>query len=1046
MPTGGTSRTEGSPAAAAACVDAPIRLRGVRQNNLKAIDVDFPYDAMTVVTGVSGSGKSSLVFDTLYAEGQRRYVESFSAYARQFLERMPRPSADSIDDLPPAVAVEQANPVRTSRSTVGTMTELTDHLKLLFAKAATLFCVQCGNAVAVERAEHIADAFAALPEGTKTLLTFPWPAAAGLPFEEQVAGLRAAGYVRALDPATGEVFGIGDRRPPEVPVTAPSAADGASAKTAVKGRRKAPKAAKTAKIARGRSATATAKVQGGTASEAATDATSSLLKGESGWEVVADRFVAGRTERSRVLGSAEQALRHGRGRAALRPEGGALQRFSSELHCAQCDRSYKPSTANLFSFNSPIGACPACRGFGRTVEANVAAIVPDPTKTLASGAIKPWTTPRTRSERRELEQFCKRRGIELWTPWQHLSEKHRREILEGTKDFFGIAGWMKWLEGKSYKMHVRVLLARYRRYVECTTCDGTRRRPESLAWKLAGKHIHQWELLPIEDVLATLRGLALSPQAAEISRIVREAIDARLAYLVDVGLGYLTLDRATKTLSGGEFQRVNLATALGAALVNTLYVLDEPSIGLHPRDTGRLLGILRKLRDRGNTLVVVEHDPETIAAADHIVDLGPGAGAKGGEVLYQGPLAQLTDSKTSLTARFFRGEERVGDWPHKITPASRSIEPENARGGVSSLRPVAWQTGAVAGTRVRRDAQGWLVVKDCRGHNLKDATLRIPAGTLTAVCGVSGSGKSSLVLGTLLPLMQRGFGRTAEEPLPHGEVTGVERFGDVVLVDQSPIGRTPRSNPVTYTGAMTHMRNLLGKCDSAIRLGLRPKSFSFNSRGGRCSACDGAGAELLEMQFLADVFVPCAECEGKRFKPEVLEVKFRGRNVHEILQLTAEQATAFFGGDRTGESKIRDALTPLVQVGLGYLQLGQSATTLSGGEAQRLKLASHLPRGVEGRRRTGRPSLFLFDEPTTGLHLADVRTLLGCLHRLVDMGNTVVVIEHHMSVVASADHVIEVGPEGGDAGGRITARGTPEEIAAGKTITAPFLARELSER
>ena len=921
--------------------DAPIRLRGVRQNNLKGIDVDFPYDAFTVVTGVSGSGKSSLVFDTLYAEGQRRYVESFSAYARQFLERMPRPVADAIDDLPPAVAVEQANPVRTSRSTVGTMTELTDHLKLLFAKAATLHCEVCDRPVASERPENLADAFAALPAGTKVLLTFPWPPAGGLPLAEQVAGLRAAGFVRAVR-EDGSV----------VP----------------------------------------------------------LDKGGDGAEVVADRFVAGKAARTRVLGSAEHALRNGRGRAALRPEGGAPVRFSSGLHCAACDRTYRPATANLFSFNSPLGACPTCRGFGRTIEPDLAAIVPDPRKSLSQGAIKPWTTPRTRPERRELEQFCKRRRINLLRPWERLPPAHQQEIIAGTKDFFGIAGWMKWLEGKSYKMHVRVLLSRYRAYVKCTECGGTRRRPETLRWRLGGRNVYEWELLPIGTALESLRALDLAPQAEELSRIIREAIDARMSYLTEVGLGYLTLDRATKTLSGGEFQRVNLATALGAALVNTLYVLDEPSIGLHPRDTDRLLGILRKLRDRGNTLVVVEHDPETILAADHVVDLGPGAGANGGEVLFQGPLADLRASPLSITARFLRGEE--------------SVRPRGD--GV-----------------VRRQSKQWLTLSGCRGHNLQGVTLRVPHGTLTAVCGVSGSGKSSLLLGTLLPALLRRLGRATEEPLPFSKLDGAEPFADVVLVDQSPIGRTPRSNPVTYTRAMTHLRNLLGRTESAKRMGLGPKSFSFNSRGGRCSACDGAGAEMLEMQFLADVFVPCSECEGKRFKPDVLEVKFRGKNVHEILQLTVTQAIQFLGGSNPLEGRVRDALLPLEQVGLGYLQLGQSATTLSGGEAQRLKLASHLPRGPAGRARHGRPVLFVFDEPTTGLHLADVRTLLTCLHRLVDTGGTVVVIEHHLSVIASADHVIELGPEGGDAGGLITAEGTPEEIAAGTSVTAPFLAREL---
>jgi excinuclease ABC subunit A len=926
----------------------PVRLRRVRQNNLKGIDVDLPYDRLTVVTGVSGSGKSSLVFDTLYAEGRRRYVETFSAYARQFLERMPRPAADRIDDLPPAVAVEQANPVRTSRSTVGTMTELTDHLKLLFAKAATLHCGTCGGPVRVEDAGHVADAVRNLPDGTRVTLTFPLPPSGGLPFAEQAKGLRAAGLARVLD-GTGQVRDVAEIDEPAGPL-----------------------------------------------------------------DVVADRFVAGKVERTRVLGSAEQALRLGRDRAALVLGDGRVLKFSRALHCATCDVAYRPPQANLFSFNSPLGACPTCRGFGRTIEMDVDAMIPDQDKTLAKGAVRPWTTRATLPERRALERFCARRMIRMDVPWRQLPAAHRKAIVEGTTeyrrnawveeedDFYGLAGWMKWLETKTYKMHVRVLLSRYRKYSVCTTCRGTRRTPEALLWRLSGRNVYEWETSPIEGTLAALRDLSLSPQVAETAKVVTDAIDARLSYLVEVGLGYLTLDRQTKTLSGGEFQRVNLATALGAALVNTLYVLDEPSVGLHARDTSRLLAILHKLRDRGNTLVVVEHDPDTIAAADHVVDLGPGAGEHGGRVLFQGPLSELRGSKESITARFLRGEERV------------------------------WTGGAA-----RRKPRGELVLGGCTGHNLKDVDLRIPVGCLTAVCGVSGGGKSSLVVETLFPAMERRLGRPADEPLPHRALIGVERFREVRLVDQSAIGRTPRSNPATYTGAMKQIRDLLGRSPDARRMRLTPKSFSFNTRGGRCPACEGAGQELLEMQFLADVYVPCAECDGKRFKPDVLEVKYRGRDIDRILDMTVDDSIAFFHTDAVLETKLRETLEPLRAVGLGYLRLGQSAPTLSGGEAQRLKLAGHLGGG-------GKRALFLFDEPTTGLHLADVKTLLTCLHRLVEEGHTVVVVEHHMSVIAAADQVIEVGPEGGDAGGRIVATGTPEEVAKADTPTAPFLARELS--
>ncbi len=942
-------------ASAAAPAPEPIRLRGVRQNNLKGVDVDLPYDALTVVTGVSGSGKSSLVFDTLYAEGQRRYVESFSAYARQFLERLPRPNADAIEGLPPAVAVEQRNPVRTTRSTVGTMTELTDHLKLLFAKAATLVCPGCGRPVRRESASQVADAFDALAAGARVSIVFPLPDAGGLPWREQAGALAANGLARVL--------GAGDARPQEAAALAE--------------------------------------------------------RPEGPVDVVVDRVVAGRTARTRVLESAEQALRFGRGRAALRHEDGTRAAFSDALHCATCDRAFRDATPNLFSFNSPLGACPDCRGFGRTIDLDPAQVVPDESLSLARGAVRPWTTPRTRGERKALLEFALAQEIPTDVPWRKLLARHRAAVLDGQGGFGGVRGWMRRLEAKSYKMHVRVLLARYRRYVECAACGGTRRRAEALAWRLDGLHVHAWETQPIADALARLRALDLPPAVAEVAAVVREGIESRLTYLVDVGLGYLTLDRATRTLSGGEFQRVNLATALGAALVNTLYVLDEPSVGLHARDTHRLLAILRGLRDRGNTLVVVEHDPDTIEAADHVVDLGPGAGEHGGRVLFAGPLGALRADTASLTARFLRGEESVR------TRAAASRKP-----------------------------LGRLTLTGARGHNLQRVTLDLPTGCLVAVVGVSGSGKSTLVTDTLVPAVTRALGAGGDEPLPHDALLGLEAFARCDLVDQTPIGRTPRSNPASYCGALTPLRALFARTETARRLGLGPNAFSWNGRGGRCAACEGAGVIALEMQFLADVAVPCEECGGKRFKPDVLLVRYRGRDVNEVLDLPVDEALRFFDADaaaaecgpagRSLARKVVAALEPLAAVGLGYLRIGQSATTLSGGEAQRLKLAGHLKQARGSRTGRGRRTLFVLDEPTTGLHLADVRTLLACLERLADAGHTVVVVEHHLSVVAAADHVVELGPEGGAGGGRIVAAGTPEEIARGDTPTAPFLRHELA--
>jgi excinuclease ABC subunit A len=916
--------------------DGAIRVRGARQHNLRGIDVDIPRDRLTVVSGVSGSGKSSLVLDTLYAEGQRRYVESFSSYARQFLERMDRPDVDLVDGIPPAVAIEQRNTVRTSRSTVGTMTEIQDYLKLLWARAGVVHCAGCGEPVTVDEPATVARALEALPAGTPALLTFPLPMGGDLPWGDRVGGLRSLGLPRFLVAGrVEEAERAAEPRPGDPPP-----------------------------------------------------------------EVVVDRLKAGSSKRGRVVDSVETAYRLGRGRAALHPEGGTVLRFSRGFHCARCDLPARAPTPNLFSFNSPVGACEACKGFGRIIGLALELVVPDPAKSLEEGAVKPWSTPSTDGERADLRKLCRERGIPMDVPWKELPEEARRLITEGEgKKWYGIRGWFKWLETKVYKLHVRVLLSRYRSYDRCTDCGGARLRPEALLVKVGGRDLPSVAALPAAASREFFASLRLPKEREAVCGVLLREIRARLGYLCDVGLDYLTLDRAARTLSGGEFQRVNLTTALGSSLVNTLFVLDEPSVGLHPRDTGRLLDILAGLRDRGNTVVVVEHDADVIRRADHLVDLGPGPGERGGEVVYQGTIQGVLRDPRSLTGAHLSGRASLE------VPARR------------------------------RKPKGALRVRGATLHNLRGLDVDLPLGVLAGVCGVSGSGKSTLVEGILVPGLLRRLGRAAEDSeSAAGTLAGGEDLADAVLVDQSPIGRSPRSNPATYVGAWTPIRKAFAGTRDAHARRFTACTFSFNTPGGRCERCEGAGHETLEMQFLADVFVPCPDCRGARFRPEVLRVRLRGKSVDEVLRMTVEEAVDFFAEDEAATRGLR----PLVDVGLGYLRLGQPGTTLSGGEAQRLKLAAHLgPGGSKG------PTLHLLDEPTTGLHAEDVKTLLGALHRLVDGGHSVLVVEHNLDVLVSCDRLLELGPEGGDRGGLLVAAGTPEEVAASGSTTGIHLARRL---
>ncbi len=918
-----------------------IRIRGARQNNLKALDLDLPLNELIVVTGVSGSGKSSLVFDTLYAEGQRRYVETFSPYARQFLDRMDKPLVDRIEGIPPAIAIDQTNPVRTSRSTVGTMTELNDHLKLLFARAGVLHCQGCGRPVRRDTPASIQDALQILAGDNgdpPLLLTFPVPIPKNFSRAEIVGLLSAQGYTR-IHEQRGDILQVIQDR------FRWSAVDPARA---------------------------------GDAIEAA-------LKIGQGRLDVYPRVISGAADG--VGGAAERA-----GDAAF----GAPWRFSTGLHCPDCDLSYKEASPSTFSFNSPIGACETCRGFGRSIGVDYGLVIPDTALSLRHGAIKPWQTESYKECQTDLLKFARKRGVPIDTPWRDLTDAERVWVIEGegewTKNvWYGVRRFFAWLETKAYKMHIRVLLSRYRSYTECSACGGARLKPEALLWRVGGINIREMMLLPIDDCRRFFAALELPAPLDQAADLLLSEIRARLKYLTEVGLGYLNLDRQSRTLSGGEVQRINLTTALGTSLVNTLFVLDEPSIGLHPRDVDRIVGVMRRLRDAGNTLVVVEHDPKVIGAADRVLDIGPGPGEHGGEIVFFGPAAELAQAKGSLTADYLLRRKRV-EIP-RATP----------------------RAGSAAILRLRGAAE----------HNLKDIDVEIPLHRLVCVTGVSGSGKSTLVHDIVFPALLRAKGKPTENPGRHRALEGAELIGDVVMVDQSRIGRTTRSNPASYVGAFDAIRELFARLPQARERKYTAGTFSFNAGNGRCPGCGGNGFEHVEMQFLSDVYLRCPDCDGRRYRAEVLEVRLsRGdappKSIADILDLTVSEALRFFAAD----ADVCLRLAPLAEVGLDYLRLGQPVPTLSGGEAQRLKLAGHLAenavrrsstRGTDAAPRKG--SLFLFDEPTTGLHFDDVAKLLRAFRRLIDAGHSLLVIEHNLDVVRAADWVIDLGPEGG-AGGR----------------------------
>jgi excinuclease ABC subunit A len=1075
---------------------AAIRLRGVRHNNLKNFDLDLPLNQFVVITGLSGSGKSSLAFDTLFAEGQRRYIETFSPYARQFFDRMDKPQVDSIEGIPPAIAIEQRNAVRTTRSTVGTMTEICDYMKMLWPQIAQLHCRQCGRPVRKDPPALIWETLrnGGGPPGGKAeirspkaevLITFELPLSEKLSLDESLALVAKQGYQRLL--LHGEVLRL---------------------------------------------------------EEAASRITQNASR-TSSLTVIQDRLPLTEAGRARFVEACEQAYHFGKGKLAVHSIGAGpnsglkilqSQLFSNRRHCAECDIEYREPTPALFSFNHPVGACPACRGFGRIISIDYDLALPDRSRTLAQGVVKPWQSGMSAECQDDLLRACRKFGIPTDVPFKDLPQKWQKLVIEGEPDYgkdeahkwprawYGVKGYFRWLESKSYKMHVRVLLSRYRAYTPCPDCRGRRLQPEALLYRCEGgspkpedRRLKQgrnpkaedrslaasgqtgarngsltladFYQLPIRDALPFIEGLAGRRRGRRNDplTLVLNEVRARLGYLNEVGLGYLTLDRATRTLSGGETERVSLTTCLGTRLVNTLFVLDEPSVGLHPRDTERLVRLLEQLRTAGNTVVVVEHEASVIRAADQIIDLGPGHGVTGGEIVFQGSYEQLVRSQDSLTGQYLSGRRQIE------LPKRRAVTAGQAsRRSGKSAAPVAAKAD-------RRDAFPALRLAHASRNNLRDLSVEIPLGRFVCVTGVSGSGKTTLVREVLLPALTAqlhsgapqtkasdrltadndGDGEDGESALgtpPSALLRGAEHLSRVALVDQSILGKTPRSNPAVYIGAFEEIRAFFAQSEPAKRRGLNASAFSFNSSQGQCERCRGAGFEKIEMQFLSDVFIRCPDCNGRRYRAHILEVKVapqrtvqsprspvhsarsglhapRSLSIADVLDATVEEAVAFlslFPESRPAQRAV-EGLKLLEEVGLGYLRLGQPINTLSGGESQRLKLVRHLAEvivaaqvGRAGPSAPGRqsgalgparpttpaPTLFLFDEPTTGLHFDDVRVLLKVFQRLVNAGHSVLVIEHNLDVIKSADWVIDLGPDASDQGGQIVAVGTPEQIAA----------------
>ncbi|MDR4467685.1 MAG: excinuclease ABC subunit UvrA [Nitrospira sp.] len=923
-------------------------IEGARQNNLKNVSLQIPHNQVTAITGVSGSGKSSLAFDTIFAEGQWRYVESLSTYARMFLDKVARPDVDRILNVRPAIAIEQKNQVRTARSTVGTTTEIADLLRLLFAKIGKPTCPDCRQEARSFQPDTVADDLLKRWPDARAMVLFPIATPSAKDEAAFIRSLLTRGFTR--------IKTIDDVRDLQ-------------------------------------------------------DVGQPALHKCSDLFIVLDRLVIREDNRTRLVEAIETAFREGESRCSVDIIDHGRQSYSTKFLCQGCGRTFEPLRPILFSFNHPVGACPECKGFGNVLRYDPELVIPDATKSLAGGAVEPWSKPSSAWWQKQMLAAMKKQGVDVDAPFESLAADQQRLLWEGNKSFDGINDFFEYLEGKRYKLHVRVFLSRYRTPFDCPSCHGSRLRPEALFVKIAGYDIQQATEHTVEGLAGWVESLPLGQFEQDIATDILRQLSAKLGFLQRVGLGYLTLNRQTKTLSGGEAQRVALANQLGSRLVGTLYVLDEPTIGLHARDTDLLAGILHDLANTGNTVVVVEHDRRMIESADYLVELGPQSGEKGGEIVCAAPAQEFISDRRATTARYLRGEEAI---------------------------PLP--------TKRRRGNGKMLVLAGAAEHNLKDLLVRIPLGMLVCVTGVSGSGKSTLVEDTLYRAIARAF---RVESLPMGRfkaIKGLEHLKGVRLIDQQPIGRTPRSNPVTYLKAFDEIRQLFASERDAQRQGFTPGHFSFNAAGGRCDRCEGSGVEKLEMYFFEDIYAPCEICEGKRFKPQILKIRYRGKNVSEVLNMTVGEALSFFAG----ALKLQERLHLLMSIGLGYLRLGQSATTLSGGEAQRLKIAAELTAG-KGDRHPSTSSgsrspgmLYIMDEPTTGLHFEDIKKLLGVLHKLVNAGNTLVIVEHNLDVIKSSDWIIDLGPEGGAAGGQIVAEGRPEQVAnVAASHTGRFLADTL---